>query len=448
MASNFPIEPYYDDFDDSKNFQKILFKPSLPVQARELTQLQSILQDQIKKFGDHVFKHGSVVIPGNSFTDLNTSYVKVESTDADLNFLEGKTVTGSSNQVKARIRKAINDAGQIVIYIGYTSGGVNGESLFEDGESLVVDGTGITLTAIEEDSTGVGSMAFINRGVFYIRGSFVTVNAQSTVIDKYSPSPSCRVVLRIVESIITSDDDLTLLDPAQGSYNFAAPGADRHKTELIFESIPLSAEVGDDFVEIMRYNNGVLEEHARYSQYNELEKNLARRTFDESGNYVVTGLTASVREHLKTDLNGGVFPAPEGNQDKFVTEVAPGKAYIQGFEVEKVSTTNLVLDKGRTSQHIKTRGNNAIQPQFGQFFYVSGLKSLPNFAQLTQVTLWNDDDDANGSATQVGTARVMAIDYLEGDPASNNAVYKLYFTDQTYRDWETDRKSTRLNSSH
>ena len=50
------VSPYYDDYADSKNFHRILFKPSAAIQARELTQLQSILQNQIERFGSHIFK--------------------------------------------------------------------------------------------------------------------------------------------------------------------------------------------------------------------------------------------------------------------------------------------------------------------------------------------------------------------------------------------------------
>ena len=65
MSNNININtnqtPYFDDFDETKNFHQVLYKPSLPVQARELTTQQSILRDQLKKFGDHVFQTGSKV---------------------------------------------------------------------------------------------------------------------------------------------------------------------------------------------------------------------------------------------------------------------------------------------------------------------------------------------------------------------------------------------------
>jgi hypothetical protein len=74
------INPYFDDFDSDKNFYKVLFKPGYPVQARELTTLQSILQNQIESFGSYTFKEGTVVIPGNIAYDGQFYAVKLNST--------------------------------------------------------------------------------------------------------------------------------------------------------------------------------------------------------------------------------------------------------------------------------------------------------------------------------------------------------------------------------
>ena len=76
--TNLNVSPYFDDFVDSKNYQKVLFKPGFPVQARELTTLQSILQNQIEKFGQHFFKEGSMVIPGGNSFDNEYSAVKID----------------------------------------------------------------------------------------------------------------------------------------------------------------------------------------------------------------------------------------------------------------------------------------------------------------------------------------------------------------------------------
>ena len=68
------VAPYYDDFDTTDNFHRVLFRPGFAVQARELTQLQSILQNQIERHGQNVFKEGTVIIPGQlSISDNHTS---------------------------------------------------------------------------------------------------------------------------------------------------------------------------------------------------------------------------------------------------------------------------------------------------------------------------------------------------------------------------------------
>jgi len=82
QKTNLNINPYYDDYDSEKNFYKVLFKPGFPVQARELTTLQSLLQGQIESFGSHIFKEGSVVVPGNISYDNQFYAVKLNATSA------------------------------------------------------------------------------------------------------------------------------------------------------------------------------------------------------------------------------------------------------------------------------------------------------------------------------------------------------------------------------
>lgn len=422
------VNPYYDDFDEFKNFHQILFKPGFAVQARELTQIQSILQDQIRKFGNHIFRHGSVVIPGNSTSDLYAQYTKLQTVNPLLasSDIEGKIVVGGTSQLRAYVRKYVPTDGTdpATIYVNYLRGG--DYSVFVDNEILTIEGTTNTLSTAITSATGVGSLAFVNSGVFYINGKFVSVSKQTAVISKYSSVPSAHVVLKINESIVTSGDDDTLLDPSQGSYNYSAPGADRYKVELTLASIPYDAEITDDLVELMRYNSGVLEEHIRYPKYNELEKNLARRTYDESGDYVVNGLQTSIREHKKIEMNDGLDA--NGDLAKFVATISDGKAYIRGFENEKLAPTNLILDKGRTADHIKSK-SVSLQPDFGQYLYVTNLTgALPTDVPLKTVNLFN----ASTGGTQIGTMKVSAIDFHEGDTAGTSTVYRLYFNDLTF----------------
>ena len=91
MALNFNVDPYYDDFDPSKNFHRILFKPGSAVQARELTQSQTILQNQISNFADHIFSQNSPVSGGKVTTNLNCFYLICISTKLSMKQIEIKT---------------------------------------------------------------------------------------------------------------------------------------------------------------------------------------------------------------------------------------------------------------------------------------------------------------------------------------------------------------------
>jgi len=428
MSINLFTNPYYDDFNEDKGFHQILFRPGYSVQARELTQIQSIIRDQIAKFGGHVFKHGSVVIPGNSSSNLNVCYVKLANAPV-IDKLVGMFVKNETTGLRGLIKAGLNavDGDPSTLYVEYTNTGFAAGTtshVFSSGDAIVLEEAAGTVLTVGAAALSVGgaSMATISKGVFFVNGSFVTVLNQSVVIGKYTTKPSCHVLLQIKESIIDSDRDSTLLDPAQGSYNYAAPGADRLKIELTLTSLPLDSSISSDYVEIMRFNEGVLEEHLRYSKYNELEKNLARRTYDESGDYVVSGLDVTTREHLKTALNGGRYT--DGDVDKMIYTIASGKAYIRGFETEVFSAKELIVDKARSAAHIKTTVANLV-PSFGQFLYVTNLVNLPSFSTREVITLYN----ANTAGDVIGTARALAADYHEPNTTDANAVFKLFVSD-------------------
>ena len=113
QQTNLNVAPYFDDFDASNDYHKVLFKPGYPVQARELTTLQSILQNQIEKFGKHFFKEGAKVIPGNTgYTQLyygiqlNNSFKGVQ-VAAYADQLLGAKITGQTSGVSAVVDKVL-----------------------------------------------------------------------------------------------------------------------------------------------------------------------------------------------------------------------------------------------------------------------------------------------------------------------------------------------------
>ena len=103
MTMNFNVDPYYDDFDETKGFHKILFKPGTAVQARELTQIQTLLQKQISRFGDSIYREGSVVTGGEHFLDDSVYYIKVVTPTIDVSKIEGKYIKETTDTYGTRI---------------------------------------------------------------------------------------------------------------------------------------------------------------------------------------------------------------------------------------------------------------------------------------------------------------------------------------------------------
>ena len=114
QETNLNVSPYFDDFDKDKNFYRVLFKPGSPVQARELSTLQSILQNQVEQFGTHFFKEGSKVIPGNLTYDSNFTCVQVEERFLGIpvslytDQLLGLKISGATSGVTATIQKIVS----------------------------------------------------------------------------------------------------------------------------------------------------------------------------------------------------------------------------------------------------------------------------------------------------------------------------------------------------
>jgi len=201
MAINFNTDPYYDDFSESKEFYRILFKPGRAVQARELTQLQSTLQNQIARFGQNVFKEGAIVIPGNQIFDNFYNYVKLSDSynsiisDDIISGLVGGTVVGQTTGVIASIvNYAISEDGDPpTIYVKYTSSGTDKTTaVFADGELLTVSyntTSTVTLQTAASSATGKGVAYSIAAGVIFCKNNFVYFEDQTLIVSKYSDTP-------------------------------------------------------------------------------------------------------------------------------------------------------------------------------------------------------------------------------------------------------------------
>ena len=352
--TDFNLSPYYDDFSESKSFHRILFRPAFAVQARELTQSQTILQNQFEKMGNHIFESGAQMIPGEITFDLQYYSVKLTSFSGTTNLSDfnGLKLVGQTSAVEAKIVgvDVATSTDPNTLYVKYNKTGVgNATTDFVAGETMIaVHGTLGNLTAVCTTSH-IGSAASVAAGTYYINGYAVNVDKQTIVLDKYTNTPSYRIGLSVAESFVTPNNDASLVDNAQGSSNANAPGAHRFKIALTLSKLALTSIEDSNFIELLRLSNGALQNIVRTTDYGILEDTLARRTSDESGDYTIRQFDLDIREHLSSGTNRGIYTSGNGGDaTKLALGLSPGKAYVKGYEIEKVGTEFVAIDKART----------------------------------------------------------------------------------------------------
>lgn len=388
MPMNLDSNPWYDDFDSSKNYYKILFKPGYAIQARELTQLQTAVQKQISSFGSHIFKDGSLVLNGSTnVTDVK--WMDVTGVVGSISTYVGATLTGETTGSIGKVFSVRQvDESTSRVYFNYFSGAV-----FQASETILVDGAD---AFVVDTAFGVGRAFSVDESIFYTKGYFVHCPKQSIIIAEDTTPITIKVGLAVTESVITATTDESLLDPAQGSYNYAAPGADRYSIALTLTTVPYtpSDQAQDnigDFIELSRFEEDVLVYKVTSASYADLETTMARRTYDESGDYTVRAFGLKVKPHVFGDSN------------KLTLAVEPGKAYVKGYEFETIATTNVSIDKALDTE---IKSDNRIQIDFGNYFVVSspsGTVAL-DFSANPQVNIKN-------GGTVIGTAVLRAPAY-------------------------------------
>lgn len=509
MTTNLNQYPYYDDYDEKKDFHQIMFKPSIPVQARELTQIQSILQNQISRFGDHIFNNGSRV--NGAKLSFNKGVYSLGVTSTTLTGLSaGNYIKGQTSGMVAEIVEIIENKNNksFIIYVPRGSGSngmlfssaetitayVDGtlasqlnvsfttetETTFEivaSGEkgsnkitvsslqtlrvgsyvpvldSYVIDIDALTLTlskklsndlitnvlSVSNQTSNPTLLIGVSDGVFYTGGRFARVGQQQIVPDVYNRWITKYIGLVVSEDFSTSDDDQTLLDPSQGSFNYMAPGADRLKVSLSLIAYSDTDTKDISFIELFRFEGGDVIRQNESSDYSTIMKTLAERTYDESGNYVVSPFLIRLLD--------------EGDQNTIMASISPGKAYVGGYEFETISTTKLPLDRARDTEkatsfgintyvgtHLEINGISGALPQSGSTITFKssngdnvGTAIFLNLAPLVNGNTRLYVTEINGAiapATTVAVGSMTATIVVSATDIQNNSL--VYSAPQTY----------------
>ena len=453
---NLDSAPFFDDFDETKNYHQVLWRPSYPVQARELTQVQDILQNQIQRFGDNIYVDGTVIKGCNFSTDATLKYVKVpdlfdNNENLNVGMVNGlylwSAITGLGATVVDVLsgyssQDATANGNMNTLFVKYLNSGNNQSTSFSPGESIIVTDpvtnnqySSLSFHIANSSYMGYGntngptgsSYQFkIGDGVIYKNGYFVRVPNQSVVVSSYTNIPDgVTVGLTLNENVVNNSIDTSLNSNATGYPNDKAPGAWRLQLTPSLLVVPTSNSYSNNFLSLMTWVGGNVTQEHQDTQFNSVEKEMARRMNDEAGSFVTNAFSVSVTDMVYS--NGAV------NSNNVVFSLGSGSCYIDGYQVNLPSGTSISLPKGLD---IKQQNNSVVSTPVGNYVlaqelagpFVSG--SVINLRDTAGSYITNL---AHGNTTfapgnTIGTATLISIAYDSGDTSANTAQYRAYLS--------------------
>ena len=435
-----------------------MFKPAKAVQTRELNEIQSIFKKQIERFGDHVFQNGSSVIPGDLTINKKHDYIEVLLDNiTDPSLLLGLELEEVATGIKAIVDLAIDADGDdpITLYITYVNsgGGDSSTGTFSASSILTATSTDTSVgnlgvidldvlaapAANGEPVVGKATTTTINDGVYYVNGYFVLVANQIIPVSKYSQDASKRIGFVFEDTVITVIDDTELFDNAKGTTNENAPGADRLKIDLILTALDETPTVDTDkdFIELARLKNGVTIQQVRGPSYSQIGEVLAKRTFEESGNYTVNPFNTYLQEHEN--------PSEDA---KFQAAVSPGIGYVNGYRAETSDTVLVDIDKARDTRNTETFSNLDVGNYFVVKETLSNTLGFPDINGETVIALYDglEAGAISPPSSIIGYAKVRFFEYA-GIDVNLNKIFKLYVYDITMNAGNTTREVLSLGQS-
>jgi hypothetical protein len=431
--------PYYDDIHipgidgltPAEKFQRILFKPGSAVQARELTQIQSLLQNQLSHVGSHFFKEGSLVLPGHITHNNQLDYITVtlDTTGSSLNPIsDAKNLINEviyetpvnpndviQSPLKAKVHDVLAVGDNYRLYITYTSSNPEREtSLFQADEIIGFKPQfkGITIVSNNQENGVIYKAArtSITSGIFYINKMFVVVPSHSTITNVEGKENDYSVGLKVTEEVIDITDDHTLGDTALGTNNARASGADRLKIKTELISVLSGNRSDTNFIELLRISDNNVIKKVDRTSYNILADELARRTADESGNYTIKPFTLNI----SNSSDGANFP----------TMLGKSKAYVQGYEIETIADIPLDIPVATKSEVLNTTVS------VGQSPFVTVTSDLTGYyIPEKKLELYYTNNDV---VTVVGQFRIISITSIPGNTADLNLNIKEFVFEPNY----------------
>jgi hypothetical protein len=288
--------------------------------------------------------------------------------------------------------------------------------------------TKLTVANSTVNATGTGYAFSVTEGLIYQKGFFLKVEPQTVIVEKYNNTPNNVVVgFKTEETYIDSNADESLLDNASNTTNFAAPGADRLKLtpELVVLSTSNAAS-NIEFFALAEWKAGFPYKENRVTVYSNLAEEMARRTREAQGNFVIDPFNVITKEKATPNTS-------------FVDVVIdPGTAYIEGYRVATSFNNYLDVERSTSTTIVAAQ---SITANYGNYVEVNQLAGLFEFKTGAAIDLYNTaktfiststiptSGAITPAGTKIGTARIRSLVYDSGEPGTSTCTYRMYLFD-------------------
>ena len=428
FTKNLFATTYRDDFKDSDHYHRILFNSGKQLQARELTQMQTIIQKEIERFGRNIFKEGASVVPGGMLVNNKYEYAKIDATTSlpsNTATMIDDTFIGQTSNVSVKVIEILpvdaltgDPATLYIQYINQSSGTIGATPIrLTAGENIVGSSSGVTLkvqttNTPSNKAVGRGTRASMQNGTFFTQGHFVQADKQSILVSKYDSAPTENVGFVVTQDIITVSDTLALYDNQTANPNLTAPGADRYRIRLTLTN-ESDKDSADTFVFFGKIRNGeLIEAVSGTNDYNKIADFDALRVKEINGDFV--------KKPFRINYDSSTYSS-------FNLNISPGTAYVAGYRAHRADPTVIEVPKATTSVTINAE---PVAAGFGNFVMVDSINGLPN---IETFEIQNLRSTRSYGGSTIGSARVKSVE-------EDGALTRFYLMDiqmnagQNFRD--------------
>ena len=230
------------------------------------------------------------------------------------------------------------------------------------------------------------------------------------------------------------------MDPAVGSTNYQAPGADRYTIELSLTSLPITSGSDSNFIELVRVTNGIIQKLVNGTVYAAIDDYIAKRTYDTNGDFIVNDFKILPKANTE-------------NNTTYQVQVGTGSAYIKGYRVESPRDVILEAPRARDTEAIN---NNNLTTDYGNYLYVNNANGVFNVTKVISVDFHSINTNSSivttntttYNSTKAGSALLKGLEYESASDTSNTRtyIYKAYLSEFQSNTLSTNASSATIST--